>query len=370
MIQRYLSSIAWASMMIAAAEAQEAPKTIEFGNHTWEVAAEKAELIEHMGKAALALKKGRLIADDADFSNGVISFKAAYPEHRAFIGASWRVQGRAQDQLHAEEMYFRAHLNQTPDSIQYTPVNNGMAAWQIYSDGNAIAPISQDYDGWNDVKIVVQDDRADIYFNSDDPVLHVPDLKNDLPAGGITLRSSNRADVATIFADLVIRPLEPGEGVIGTPKDPKPLPEGLINTWSVSSPFDESVLTDRTQLPDELKLVWQKLDVESNGIANLARLAGPSDGADTVLIRKTITVSENQIASFQFGFSDRVRLYLNGDLIYAGNDGFRTRDYRFLGLVGFYDTVGLNLKEGDNELVAAVSETFGGWGWAGALKLE
>ena len=42
--------------------------------------------------------------------------------------------------------------------------------------------------------------------------------------------------------------------------------------------------------------------------------------------------------------------------------GYRSRDYRFLGSIGWYDTVWLPLEQGENELVLAVSETFGGWG--------
>lgn len=363
---RHLVLVTILGLFVMPAAAEGSPETITFAGKTWEVSAERAEQIEHDGKAAVRLEKGVLRWDDADFKNGVISFKAAYPEHQAFIGAAWRVQNRTD----AEQMYFRAHLNDKPDSLQYTPVNNTLSAWQIYSDGNAIAPLQQNYDGWNDVKIVVQDDRADIYFNSDAPVLHVPDLKNDLPAGGITLRSSNQEDEATIFADLVIRPLHAGEGIVGTPKDVPDLPDGLVTSWDVSSPFDEAVVNGETKLPEIDGLDWQTLDVETNGIANLARLSDPREEVDTVLVRKTISVTQDQIGTLKFGFSDRVRLYLNGELIFAGDDGFRTRDYRFLGLMGYYDVVGLHLKEGENELVAAVSESFGGWGWSGALNLE
>lgn len=35
---------------------------------------------------------------------------------------------------------------------------------------------------------------------------------------------------------------------------------------------------------------------------------------------------------------------------------------RFLGSIGWYDTVYLPLVEGDNELAVAVSESGGGWG--------
>jgi hypothetical protein len=71
----------------------------------------------------------------------------------------------------------------------------------------------------------------------------------------------------------------------------------------------------------------------------------------------------------RFGFSDRVRVYLNGDLLYAGADIQASRDYRFLGTVGWYDTLYLPLQRGRNEIVLVVSEGDGtpgggGGGWA------
>ena len=64
----------------------------------------------------------------------------------------------------------------------------------------------------------------------------------------------------------------------------------------------------------------------------------------------------------QFRFSDSVKVHFNGQLIYSGNDLFRSRDYRFLGTIGYYDTLYLPLLSGKNELVMAISEKFGGWG--------
>ncbi len=343
--------------------AQENRQFIDFGGVTWELQGEYAGLETHLDRPSLALRKARLWADEANFSDGVISYKVAYPEHRAFIGTAWRTQ----DRKHSEEMYFRAHLNNTPDSIQYTPVNNTLSAWQIYSDGNAIAPVQQSYSDWNDVKIVVKGDQADIYFNSETPVLHIPDLKNDFESGGIVMRSSNRSDDTTYFSDLSIRALTEVDQIIGTPKDPKPVPDGLIETWSVSSPFDEAIL-EGPHLPGMSDLTWQDLSVETNGIANLGRLYDPQDGVDTVFLRHTLISESPDMKVLTFGFSDRVKIYLNGDLLFAGNDGFRTRDYRFLGLIGFHDQIGLPLNAGENELMIAVSETFGGWGFAGALS--
>lgn len=63
-----------------------------------------------------------------------------------------------------------------------------------------------------------------------------------------------------------------------------------------------------------------------------------------------------------FAYSDRVRVYVNGTLLYSGDNSYRTRDFRYLGTIGLFDSVQAPLKKGANEVVFAVSETFGGWG--------
>lgn len=55
-------------------------------------------------------------------------------------------------------------------------------------------------------------------------------------------------------------------------------------------------------------------------------------------------------------------IILNGKPIFAGKSGFRSRDPLFQGMIGYHDAVYLDLKEGENKLVFAVTEIFGGWG--------
>ena len=59
---------------------------------------------------------------------------------------------------------------------------------------------------------------------------------------------------------------------------------------------------------------------------------------------------------------------MNGALLYSGDNTYRSRDYHYLGTIGLFDEVPLNLRAGDNELVFAVSESFGGWAIMAAIK--
>jgi hypothetical protein len=107
---------------------------------------------------------------------------------------------------------------------------------------------------------------------------------------------------------------------------------------------------------------WTRLEAEPSGLANLAIASGIRDGRNTVYARTTITSGSARVVAIALGFSDRAVVYLNGVALFRGDDTYRSRDYRFLGSIGWYDTVYLPLVEGDNDLVVAVSESFGGWG--------
>ena len=69
-----------------------------------------------------------------------------------------------------------------------------------------------------------------------------------------------------------------------------------------------------------------------------------------------------QTKLLELGYSDKAAVYLNGTLLYKGDNTYMSRDYRYLGTIGLFDSVALPLKAGENELCIAVTEAFGGWG--------
>ena len=107
---------------------------------------------------------------------------------------------------------------------------------------------------------------------------------------------------------------------------------------------------------------WTELAAEPSGRTDLARVNGVRDGRNTVLARTTLDAEREEVRVLELGFSDRAVVFLNGRALYRGDDTYRSRDYRFLGSIGYYDTLFLPLVAGANDLVVAVSEDFGGWG--------
>lgn len=79
-----------------------------------------------------------------------------------------------------------------------------------------------------------------------------------------------------------------------------------------------------------------------------------------VYARMTIVPDRNEVN----GYSDDVSVFLNDKILYRGRSAQRFRDPGFLGIVNpENDAVYLQLTKGRNELVLAVSELTGGWGF-------
>ena len=87
-----------------------------------------------------------------------------------------------------------------------------------------------------------------------------------------------------------------------------------------------------------------------------------------VYARAVVRSGEAQTKALNFGFSDRGLVFLNGRLLFSGNNTYRSRSLRYLGAMTVdNDAVYLPLEAGDNELVMVVSESFGGWGLVARL---
>src|SRR5437016_3172568 len=80
--------------------------------------------------------------------------------------------------------------------------------------------------------------------------------------------------------------------------------------------------------------------------------------------RTNIESNRDEVKKLEIGYSDEVSVFLNGKILYRGRSAQGFRDPGFLGIVNpENDALYLPLKKGKNELVLAVSELGGGWGF-------
>jgi len=134
--------------------------------------------------------------------------------------------------------------------------------------------------------------------------------------------------------------------------------------------------------PDERDAMqWQDVTAEPPGIVainryrdsphprvsfanDFARRLEPQPGMKVVYARTRIVVEHDQVRKLSIGYSDDVSVFLNGQILFRGRSAQNFRDPAFLGIVDAEnDAVYLPLKKGSNELLLAVSELGGGWGF-------
>jgi hypothetical protein len=95
-------------------------------------------------------------------------------------------------------------------------------------------------------------------------------------------------------------------------------------------------------------------------------------GRFTGFARTTVTTTEARVALLDLGYSDDVTVFLNGEAIYSGINGFESRHPEYMGFVKpGHENVFLKLRKGRNEIVLAVTDDQRfGWGFIARLKPE
>lgn len=293
-----------------------------------------------------------------EFSTGVIEFDMRLPDAQEFSGPLFRQSTDG----HGEYIYWRPHLNGKPDAIQYNPVVNGSLTWQIFTGPGFEAEVRFPLEEWIHVRLDVYPSSASLAIDGK-PALVMPELKSGVKSGALgfaslmggTYYSNLRVERITEYRD----PARPTAA--------KALPEGIIESWQVSEALTQEDAFTRASKRDWGGIPWHSIAVETNGIANLSKAGPDGDDEHSFVARFTVNSGDGRTVPMQFGFSDDVRIYLNGVPLYEGSDRQNSRDYRFLGHVGFWDTVFVPLKAGTNEVAFVVTDPTNGGTAAAAI---
>lgn len=330
-----------------------------------------ARVAEHLGKSAIVIGNGRAVRRDIKFADGTVEFDLAVTGGRAFAYFQFRM---ISDQDH-EEVYFRPHKDGLPDAIQYAPVHQGLSAWQLYHGPGGTAPAQFVRNGWTHVRIVIAGASAAVFVGDvTTPQLVVPRLARPRAEGYIALRNFLPAGVdpakhSSGFANLVVRP-----GVVDydfSKVSAAAAPPGTITRWEVSRTFaadsgplrfiDDSILKSAQ---------WRTLSADASGLLNFAIHLTVPDSLRiwAAAARLTLTADRPRTVRLLLGFSDRVTVFLNGRPLWSGDQRYFFDNPRQEGVIGFHQgTVYLQLQQGPNEVMLAVSDQFGGWGLMGRL---
>lgn len=330
---------------------------VPFDSLHWNIQAKEITVGDFQGQQCLTMVDGAANLKD-NFENGIVEFDINFEKDRSFPGLMFRIA----DDKNYEFLYLRPHQSGNPDAIQYCPIFLGLDTWQLYNGDGYCAAKDLPFNAWIHVKVVISGKKGELYLNNESsPTLFMYHLQREPILGGLTLDNHSPAKVR--FANFSYSKFsEPP--LKSAPKIIPPLEPGVIKRWQVSTAFSEKDLDLKVLLQsDDIKnLSWQTIGSEELGYINIGKYVIKTTEKNTVFAKFDLESATNQIKQLALGFSDRCKVYLNGKLLYAGSNTFKSRDYRFYGTIGYWDQLFLDLKKGRNEVVIAVSETFGGWG--------
>jgi len=334
----------------------------------------QAKVMEYQGRKCLLLDGGAAILNDFEIRDGVIDVDVATTASRGFFGIQFRIAGEGAT---SEWVYLRPHKSGLPDAIQYTPVLHTGLNWQIYNGPGFTGAIDIPRDTWFHLRLEVVGAQAKLFVQDmDKPALIMSDLKSGVQKGQIALYSLIGA---AYFSDFSVRatPDAPWERHLPA------MPPGTLIKWSVSPSYDalQRNLEQPLTRSESDAIAWQDVEAEPPGFVVLYRYREaphpkvsfatdfskrlePQPGMKLVYARTTIDSDRDQVKKLYIGYSDDVSVFLNGQILYRGRSAQNFRDPGFLGIVNpENDAVYLPLKKGHNELMLALSELGGGWGF-------
>ncbi len=333
----------------------------------------EAKPVEYQGRKCLYLNGGGATLKDLEMRDGVIDVDVATPANRGFFGIQFRIE----NDTNAEWVYLRQHKSGLPDAMQYTPVLNTGLNWQIYSGPGFTGAVEIPKDVWFHLRLEVTGAQAKLYVTDlDTPALIISDLKSGVQKGQIALAVLTGA---TYFSNFEVRETPAANWERHFP----PMPAGILTKWSLSPSFDALARNlERPLSPSEIKTIeWQDVEAEAPGFvvinryresphprvtfqSDFAKRLEPQPGIKVVYARTIIHSVREQVKKIYIGYSDDVSVFLNGKILYRGRSAQNFRDPGFLGIVSpDNDALYIPLKKGDNELILAVSELGGGWGF-------
>jgi len=334
----------------------------------------QAQVVDYQGRKCLMLDGGAAILNDFQMRDGVIDVDVATPASRGFFGIQFRLTSDGAD---AEWVYLRQHKSGLPDAMQYTPVLNTGLNWQIYNGPGFTGAVDIPKDVWFHVRLEVEGAHAKLYVKDlDKPALVMEDLKSGVQKGQVALAVLIGA---TYFSNFEVR-ITPDAA---WERHQPPIPAGTLTKWSLSPSYDALERNlERPLTPSESAgIQWQDVEAEPPGFVAINRYRDsphpkvsfandfskrlePQPGMKVVYARTSIHSDRDQLKKLSIGYSDDVSVFLNGRILFRGRSAQNFRDPAFLGIVSpENDAVYLALKKGSNELMLAVSELGGGWGF-------
>ncbi|HKK75238.1 MAG TPA: family 16 glycoside hydrolase [Saprospiraceae bacterium] len=339
--------------------AQASKVKIDMVESNWQVP-EDATFEQFDHRNTLVLNSGRATLKNLDFTNGTIEVDVFAHAKRSFAGITFRKQAE-----NMEEVYMRMHKSSQVDAVQYTPIFNNESNWQLFREYQARVVLKDT--GWNTLRLEVYGREAEVFVN-DEKVMSIDYLRTEQDAGEIGLFAlfSNRfSNFRVSRRDSIKEPLS---------VDQKPVESSIIRQWAITG----ASLYREEEIDFEgfSKETYRKVETEASGLLPVSKyLKKPSAGnfeQNTevfTVASTTVYASKEEIRLFSFDYSDKIMVYLNGQLIFKGNNAFRAKGVQYMGHMDINtNTLYLSLNQGVNKIHCVLIDQANGWGIMGKLK--
>jgi hypothetical protein len=359
--------------LLFAGRANPQPLSVSPDSPRWDLQGE-AKPAEYLGRKCLLLNGGAAVLKDFEMRDAIIDVDVATPAVRGFFGFDIRIDP---EEANYEEIYLRQHKSGLPDAMQYTPVLHTGRNWQIFNGPGFTGAVDIPKSVWFHLRLEVTGAQAKLYVKDmERPALVMDDLKSGIQKGKVALFTLTGE---TYFSNFEIRV---------TPDAPwqRHLPSmqpNVITRWSISPTYDalQRNLEHPLSASESAAIQWQDVEAESPGFVILYRYRDaphprvtfqsdfstrlqPQPGMKLLYARTTLDSDRDQLKKLEIGYSDDVTVFLNGKILYRGRSAQGFRDPGFLGIINpENDAVYLPLHKGRNELLLALSELGGGWGF-------
>ena len=325
----------------------------------WDIGKQKASFIKREGKDAIKLDRGTIWTKGIDFADGIIEADLSLSPERSFAGICFR----GDEEGNSEMIYLRVPLSGRDDAIQYVPFFNNEANWQLYPEHQANYVFPQT--GWAHMKIVVKGNTAQLFMDTlTKPVLAITNLRTHNRSGKIGFACLGEET----FANLICTPMpQSAPTAVAVRKE-----EGLITQYQISQSYTIDKQTKEIAYPSSMKLNWKTVDTDEDGLLNISKYYAKQNAEtyqsrsnDIVWLKQELVANEPVTRRMNFDFSNRVWVFLNGQILYHGDHSFFLKGPFFQGSIEkkfISVAVYLPLKKGNNELLIGISAVANGWG--------
>lgn len=326
----------------------------------------------HRDVASIRVDNGRATRRDLQLMDGSIEFDVEMTDVRSFVYLQFRMESDTE----FEEIYLRPHKSELPDAVQYNPVWRGDSYWQLWHGPGGTAGPRFELNTWTHVRLDLQGAVAALYLDrSATPAMVIP-LARTPRSGYVAVRASTpdtsllRGRRTASFANFRVRRGALAQALPAPPAAPA-RELGDITRWQVSPGFagERAAMTELPAAMLEGRANWPSYNVERSGVLAIGRHQARPRPVGAAIARLVLRADREQLQRLYLGYSDYVTVFVNGRPVFAGDAHYSFDEPRQEGLIARSQaTVWLPLRPGENEILLAVVDSFGGWALMGRLE--